>query len=149
MATTSTHDCAVWSVVAFAGVDTSGADGAGAIVQSNPEAGDGDGAMNSTLAAFADAVNNAAYQAVSTDGTTIFSPTDLTVLHDEESTTPARAVWTGWKLGEDLALFVDFDVLRDWGAVAVEIKAAVAVVAGGPAFAGSRGLFKLAPQRWG
>ena len=121
MANSSSHDMALWSVVAFSGVDTSGADGAGAIVQAVNGLLNSSLTWSNTLAAFGDATNNAAYQTTSTDIVTTLTPDELTQLHDVDSA--VRSLWTGWVIGQTLTPSGTIGSSSDWAAIAVEIKA--------------------------
>ena len=121
--TSSSHDCWIWSIISFAGVDTTGTNGSGAIVQSAVGAGDIDPTWGVTLAAFGDAVNNATYIAVSYDVDQTFTPNSpLTALNETNSTAPTRDLFDAWNLGENLSPSGTTSG-GDWGGVAVEIKA--------------------------
>lgn len=119
----SSHDCWIWSIISFAGVDTTGTDGSGAIVQSAIANADISSTWAVTLAAFADAVNNATYIAASYDVDRVWTPdAPLTALNETNSTAPTRDLFDAWNLGENLSPSGTTGG-GDWGAVAVEIKA--------------------------
>lgn len=120
--TTQLH-CA-WSVVEFDGVDTTGTNGAGAIVQSLGADGSSTSAIV-TLAAFA-AVENATYGAVASrqGATGLTAGTGFTLIHDERATGESLHVGTEWRADNDTT--VDFTTAdTPWAIIGVEIKASV------------------------
>lgn len=128
----ASHDCWIWSIIAFSDVDTSGTNGSGAIVQSNVNAANGNGLWSVTLSAFGDATNNATYIGVSYDLNNTFTPdSPLTALNENASTTPARDLWDGWNLGENTSPSGSSST-ADFGAVALEIKAGVSALTSTP-----------------
>jgi len=112
-------------VVELDGIDTSGVNGAGAIVQS--VAGDGGSALGGslTLAAFGDPTNNAAFAAWEHQAAEATTPeAGWTELADITRTTPSRGAETEWRTGQDTTPTASWATSADWVGVAVEIKAA-------------------------
>jgi len=104
-------------------VDTTGTDGAGAIVQSDTSAGSGTTATGN-LAAFADAVNNAAFMATMNNlNSPITEEAGYTELADLGHANPTRRVETEYKLGEDTSVTSTFSSAA-WHCIAVEVKKA-------------------------
>jgi len=120
-----------WSIDEFTGVDTSGANGSGAVVQSAASSGTAT-TLSVTLAAFGDAVNNAAFGSF---------------LHRAQETSTVEAGYTAlsnsaygavsslgtmaeWKVGQDTTVSASWTTSAAAAAVAVEIKMAPA--GGGP-----------------
>ena len=119
-----------WSVVVDEAteVDTTGTDGAGAIVQSDTSAGSGTTATGN-LAAFADAVNNAAFMATMNNlNSPITEEAGYTELADLGHANPTRRVETEYKLGEDTSVTSTFSSAA-WHCIAVEVKAAAGAAA--------------------
>lgn len=113
------------SIDEFAGVDTTGTDGSGAIVQSATNSGS-DVGSTVTLSAFADAVNNAAFAANGHGNNNAVTPeAGYTELSDQ---TPGNStsLQTQWKLGEDLTVTSSWTGSNTWNAIAAELKAAAA-----------------------
>jgi len=105
------------------GIDTSGTDGSGAIVQSASNNGSGTTAT-ATLAAFGDATNNAAFMATAlSSNIAITEEAGYTELADLGHATPTRAGETQYKLGQDLSVTSTFTT-SIWRCIASEIKAA-------------------------
>ena len=109
----------------FAGIDTSGTSGSGAIVQSNNATSAGATTLTVTLAAFGSA-DNASFGIFAHNATELTTPgTDFTELSDVGATQAGSE--TEWKLG-------DTDPVASWAtssacaALGVEIKAAAAGV---------------------
>jgi hypothetical protein len=114
-----------WGIQEFSGVDTSGTNGSGAIVQSATAAGTG--SQVATLAAFADAVNNATFGAIA--GDTNAAPTvsaGFTELAANNGATPGRNLLTEWRLGEDTTVGNGMGGAAQIGIIAAEIKMAAA-----------------------
>lgn len=120
----------VWSVVEFDGVDTSGSDGAGAVVQAADTGAGDSGTSNSiTLASFGSA-ENAGYGLFlhqANENSTPGAGGTFNELHDLVGTTPVHNLLSEWLVNQNV-------VDASWtssvvnGGVAAEIKAA----AGGP-----------------
>ena len=125
----SMNNCA-WTLVEFAGMDTSGTNGSGAIVQAvSPTATDAATSYSATLVAFGDAVNNAAYFAAAhTSADAITLEAGYTTLGDQSftATAPGTHLRAEWKLGEDLSPSMTTASNRAWGGGALEIKMAAA-----------------------
>ncbi len=113
----------LWSVVEFSGVDTGGANGADAIVQSATNSVNST-SLAITLAEFADAVNNVAFGCLfhlQDEGHTPGS--GFVELSDEGVTDGGddAALMTEWKTGEDLAVDASWTTGKWSGGVAVEV----------------------------
>lgn len=107
-----------WNVDHFDGVDTSGTNGSGAIVQSAKNTGNST-TPNVTLAAFGSA-NNGAYGAVCTYNSNLHTPgSGWTELGDG-----ADDPQTQWRANNDTTCDWTHPATTDWGAIAIEIKAA-------------------------
>jgi hypothetical protein len=126
----STMEACNWILTEWTGIDTGGTNGSGAIVQSATARNDSATSIAVTLAAFADAVNNAAFGlgcANTTDAITLdSSPGTYTALGDQ---THAGALLIShirgeYRVGEDTSVAFATASTRSWGAVAIEIKAA-------------------------
>ena len=114
----------------FSSTDITGTDGSGAIVQS--ATGSGNAASSSvTLAAFGDATNNAAYGISGNAGSQAITP-DATATWTELSEDAAHRLETQWKLGQDTTVTSSWSTAKEWGAIAIEIKAAGAVTVTAP-----------------
>lgn len=111
-----------WKLLEKTGVDTSGTNGSGAVLQSVPAEGVGTSA-SVTLAAFGDAVNNEAHIAVGTFGGTSLTP-EGGYTGSSTQTQEGALHRAAWKLGEDLSPSMTIGASTDWGAIALEIKAA-------------------------
>src|SRR3990172_4009030 len=95
----------------------------GAIVQSDTSAGSGTTATGN-LAAFADAVNNAAFMATMNNlNSPITEEAGYTELADLGHANPTRRVETEYKLGEDTSVTSTFSSAA-WHCIAVEVKKA-------------------------
>lgn len=127
----------VWSVVEFSGIDTSGSNGSGAIVQFDTEASAGSvSSLTSTLAAFS-SVNNATaggfgYPLNSGNGT---NGSGFTEVGERFQSTPNQAIYSEFRSDNDTT--VDMSI----GAssvpiigISVEIKQASAAAAAGSFF---------------
>lgn len=118
-----------WSVAEFAGIDTSGTNGSGAVVQSVYNAGDGNDHTSHTvtLAAFGDA-GNATYGAfgvsfVSEDTT---PGTGFTEIHDVGNADQPMRIFTEWRNDNDTTVDSSSATATIRYGGAVEIKAAAA-----------------------
>lgn len=123
-----------WSIVEWSDIDTSGTNGSGAIVQAVTASDTTGTAGTATLAAFGDAVNNAAYSAITTGGggaDTITPEGGFTELHQVQPTAEAQRLETMWRLGgADLTPAPSWVASLQWAQIAVEIKAASSAVTG-------------------
>ena len=132
--TTPTADSIRWSVSEYDGVDTSGTNGSGAIVQNATNRAENVTTLTVTLGAFGDS-GNATYGAfgagdTSAAGDTSFTPgTGFTEIHD--AATEYAALGTEWRSDNDTSVDTTASKTIDLGGVAVEIKAAAAAAAGG------------------
>lgn len=120
------RNCA-WQIDEFDGVDTSGTNGSGAVVQSDKGNGGSAGtSITLTLVAFGDATNNASYIGVfhgSNEGTT--PETGYTELGDHQ-TGENNTLGAAFKLGEDLSPSESWATSDSRAGIALEIKAAAA-----------------------
>src|SRR3990167_7648127 len=119
-------DACSWSIVEFSGVDTTGTNGSGAVVQLVTATGDST-ALLATLASFSHA-NNATYGAFSSYhgvGDTITPGSGFTEVHDVvDTTTEYSHIQTEWVLANDTTVDATLSSTQNWGAIGVEIKAA-------------------------
>lgn len=128
-----------WSWVELDGVDTSGTNGSGAIVQSSTASGTAT-SLSVTLAAFGDATNNAAYgcfhhqaNETNTAGTGFslsFGGTNNTIF----GASRVASLGAEWKTGEDLGVDMSWTTSALAGGVAAEIKMATAAATKSPPF---------------
>ena len=114
-----------WSISEFAGIDTSGTDGSGAIVQSASARSEDttDTGITVTLGAFGSA-NNATYGAIRNSGVTVAPGTGFTEI--SETTGDSGWLEVEWRADNDTS--VDWSwasTLSSKIAVGIEIKAAV------------------------
>jgi len=128
-----TQSGCAWSVSEFDGVDTSGTDGSGAVVQSATNSVDSSGSLDVTLAAYGDGTNHAAYGAFGANSTEVQNAeAGWTEISEATHATPSTVLHTVWLLGPGADVTVHNDsattTLRR-GGIAIEIK--VAAVAGG------------------
>jgi hypothetical protein len=116
-------DAVAWSIVEFGGVNTSGTNGSGAIVQLVSHLGN-DTAPNQTLSAFG-SVNNATYAAIGTrhSTSTIAPDSGFTELHDVTDTNGHVHAESQWKNANDTTVGGTLSAASPWGIVGVEIKA--------------------------
>ena len=112
-------------MASFAGVDTSGTNGSGAIVQ-NAEGSGNSGTALATLAAFGGA-GNVTYGCIGKAGgaNAVTPGANFVEIHDTASTTPAYRVFSEWFDGQDTTVDGTF-TSTVWGCIAVEIKVAAA-----------------------
>lgn len=129
---TGSPTSAKYSIDEFGGIDTSGTDGSGAIVQS---AGNGGSAASGsiTLASFADATNNAAYGVFGHSGNASevtdvdTTPGAYTELSDNiDVVNPDMSMGVEWRIGEDTAVSASWFSDINWAGVAIELRAAAA-----------------------
>lgn len=122
---TNQTGCAI-SVVQFTGVDTSGTNGSGAVVQFKVNTGTATTPFTVTLDPFG-SVNNGAYVAFGASGTGgITHKTGWTELHDVSYTIPSTGLETQWIATNDTACEGTPTAGLDFGGLAIEIKAAAA-----------------------
>ncbi len=117
---------ATWEISEFDFVDTSGTNGSGAIVQSVRDTASAATSITPTLAAFADATNNATYMgATHRDHNNAMTPeAGFTELSDN-STGEQHVGAAQWRIGEDVSPTYSWSGSAGAVAVACEIKAAV------------------------
>lgn len=123
-----THLACVWSIVEFTGVDTSGSNGSGAVVQSVGEVEiDLGNTASVTLAAFSN-VNNATFGAAAKQTNEGFTPgTDFLELGDFAVATPVVSVLTEWQAANDTTVDCSWATAGEKsGIIGVEVKAAAA-----------------------
>lgn len=119
-----------WAIDEFTGVDTSGTNGSGAIVQSNSalnQAAATSGAV--TLSAFGDSVNNAAFGFFThnqgSETSTIDPDSGWAALANNGTVVaPVMSMMTEWKLGQDLSVDASWATSGAWAGWAAEVKAA-------------------------
>lgn len=118
-----TQTSAGWSVVEFSGVDTSGTNGSGAVVQTVADEIIGNTALTVTLAAFASA-NNATYGGfASGDGAlTATAGSGFTIVAQTNGGDISTA--SEFKSTNDTGVDITWSASNDIGGIAVEIKAA-------------------------
>jgi hypothetical protein len=124
-----TQTACAWSVVEFEGVDTSGTNGSGAIVQSESSTSGTANSHSVSLSAFGDATHNVAYGAFANtlSGTDDMTPgSGFIELHDTGTTAPGMNVCTEWRRGEDTGVDYSSGTNTVWRGVALEIKKASA-----------------------
>jgi len=128
----NSQDIVHWAITEWSGVDTSGTDGSGAVVQSVNDEDTGTTTITVTLAAFGDATNNVSYISIGTltGSGTRTQESGYTELVDDSAGAVGQA--TAFKIGEDTSPSYDTSVTTDHYAVAVEIKAAAAAGATDP-----------------
>lgn len=119
---------AAYAVSEFIGIDTSGTNGSGAIVQSATNWGDGVGSLTVTLSSFSNA-NNATYGLFTASAGTqlTFTPgTGFTEIHDTGQ--DYASIGTQWRNDNDTSVDSTFSGTASGSAgIAVEIKAALPV----------------------
>lgn len=122
----ATQTACSWVIDQFSGVDTSGTNGSGAVVQSAKTTQDNTGNTTSctaTLAAFS-SVNNATYGAFGSSGITgLAVGSGFTLLASASSTTPTSSANTEWRTTNDTSVDFTFNASDGLGVIAVEIKA--------------------------
>jgi len=128
--TNLSNNGAQWAVIEFDGVDTSGTNGSGAIVQSvsNSTTGGSPNSLTVTLAALGDAVNNAVFAAFGCDSDALQTVgSGYTELSDDDTLTASESIglMTQWKVPgtttPDASGQPDF---ADVAGIGIEIKAA-------------------------
>lgn len=119
-----THAFSTWSVVEFDGVDTSGTNGSGAVVQSAVGSGTSTTAL-ATLAAFGSA-SNATYGASQWNGGPVTEGAGFTELHEPRAFA-TYSLETEWKNSADTTVDATRALGTQWALVGVEIKEFVAV----------------------
>ena len=116
-----------WSIDEFSGVDTSGTNGSGAIVQSavNEDEAASSNSLTVTLSAFGSA-NNATYGTFATSGVqTPTAGTGFAILANATINARQQTI-TEWRNDNDRSVDISFPLDEQMGGIAIEIKAAVA-----------------------
>lgn len=123
----ATLTSAVWSVDQFTGVDTSGTNGSGAVVQSVTNSTSSGTSLTVTLSSFGDA-NNATFGAFgNADG--LFSSTagtGFSKLGDAADSETSSRCTTEWVSSNDTSVDMTFSTATELGGIAIEIAAATA-----------------------
>ena len=117
-----------WSIIEIDGVDTSGTNGSGAIVQSAVNSGDNtSNTLTVTLASFADAVNNAAVGAfgVRSASDTLVAGTGFTFIN-QATIAEFSTTGTEFQLGEDTTVNASWTNNANRLGIAIEVKATAA-----------------------
>lgn len=118
-----------WSLDEFDGVDTSGTDGSGAIVQNATNTGASGTTLSVTLSAFADATNNVAYGTFAIEVNEAFTVgSGFTSLANPRGSSNSKngSCLTEWKTGQDTGVDATWTTGGRSGGIAAEIKAASA-----------------------
>lgn len=115
-----------WHVMEFAGIDTSGTNGSGAIVQSDNNAGTGT-AASGALSAFGDAANNVTFHSCSAgrgggSSDSITFPTLTTTLAQVKFGFSDQMIRGGWQVGQDTSPDATISVSQGWSTISFEIK---------------------------
>jgi len=122
----TTQTGASWAVSEFDGIDTSGTNGSGAIVQSASNTGTTETSLTVTLSAFGSA-NNATYGTFGSEasGSRTFTPgSGFTEIHDQAGGFK-QCVQTEWRADNDTTVDVTISAAaRGIAGIAIEIKAA-------------------------
>lgn len=112
---------AIWSVSEYGNVDTSGSNGAGAIVQNATNTGVAATTLSVTLGAFAD-TDNATYGAIVSEvAGAINNGTGFTEIHDANTTD--NSLETEWRVDNDTSVDWSWGSGARVGGIAIEIDA--------------------------
>lgn len=114
-----------WSWSEYAGIDTSGTSGSGAIVQTVTNSGVGT-TLSATLAAFGDAANGVAV-GFSTDADSVYTAGGgYTILGQDvsASASPTASIGQEWRADNDTSPDATIGASAAWGIIASELKAA-------------------------
>lgn len=115
----------VWAWIEVTGVDPSGTNGSGAIVQSNATTGGGSaGSIATTLAARSNAANFLYEASGIRNNTAITNPASWTEVHDLGNAGDTQRLETAHYNADDLAPAVTFSTSANREIIALEIKAA-------------------------
>lgn len=123
-----THTACIWSVAEFAGIDTSGTNGSGAVVQSATQEGAASAtSVTVTLAAFGDA-GNGAYGGFQHNTNEVTSPgSGFTEIHDVAISENSTGLESEWIATNDTTVDCSWaSATNTSSGVAIEIKAAAA-----------------------
>jgi hypothetical protein len=117
-----------WQVLEFAGVDTSGTHGSGAIVQATKNSGAATTTLTVTLAAFGDATNNAGQACFGSGANTTFTAETgngwAEISTEQNVTSPTGTLGEMFKVGEDTSALGTFGSSAGVIGIAHEIKMA-------------------------
>lgn len=119
----------LWSVTEFDGVDTTGTNGSGAVVQSAVRIEGGVTEGDVTLAAFGDATNNAPFMCDGTRSAPTMTPEAGYTELSDQNTSEDTSLASEWKIGEDTNVTMTSNGAGDHYMVAMEIKDAGAPAA--------------------
>lgn len=115
----------VYVILEVTGMDVSGANGAGAIVQSATNAEDAQTSGTVTLAAFGSTDNaTVGFMAKADADEAITVGTGFTELTDAGHATPAHRGQSQWRVDNDTTVTWSWATSSDWGGVALELRAA-------------------------
>ena len=114
-----------WAIDAFAGIDTSGTNGSGAVVQSAKGAVDAT-SITVTLAAFGSTDNGAAFGMGRGRAEASTFDTGWTEIVDTTYSTPNTAIETQWRADNDTTAGASWVTSGKAAGIAIEIKAAAA-----------------------
>ena len=122
----NTQNACHHSIFEFAGIDTSGTNGSGAVVQSATNSGTAT-SLTVTLAAFGSTDNGATsgFEHRANEATT--PETNWTEIHDVTEINPNSNLETQWRADNDTTASASWTTLANCGGIAIEIKAAAAV----------------------
>ena len=134
-----THVGAQWSIFELDGVDTSGTDGSGAIVQSEKTSSAGATTLTVTLAAFGSADNATVAGFTHRANEVTTHETDYTEVHDVQSNNPNLGTETEYKIANDTSPSASWASSSACAAIALEIKAAAAPAGTTPILLGLMG----------
>lgn len=122
----STNADCCWSIVQWDGIDTSGTNGSGAIVQNNKGTASAS-SITITLGALGDASNNAVYICgFNYAGAAGASGSGYTLINSQQETVQGLSLADAYKVPGTTSAVLTFASAANLGAVAVEIKAAAA-----------------------
>lgn len=121
----------MWEIIQSADTDTSGTNGSGAIVQSAVASGTS-ASPSATLAAFGDATNNACVYVVSHGAPTSAITPEAGMTSFTQRDTISYSLRGAWRLGQDTSPSATLAASRNWGVIALEIKAAAGGGGGQP-----------------
>jgi hypothetical protein len=113
-----------WSIVQFSGVDTSGSDGAGAVVQSAANNATGITSLTVTLGAFADPNNATAGGFASNINAAASAGSGFSYISGAGYATPTAHIDTEWRGDNDTTVDMSFPSSANAAGIAAEIRAA-------------------------
>lgn len=116
----------IWSVFEFDGVDTSGSNGSGAVVQSATNRVDSASSLIVTLASFGNSNNGACGCFATSTNNTGTEGTGFSLIAQDTETSPSIMLGTEWRNDNDTSVDMSFSSSNRIGGIAFEIKAAAA-----------------------